>query len=213
MKSTEELLRAYSEANDKAALQELFHRQREDVYLTARRILRNDADALDATQATFLQAMRRIGTLREAGRFPAWLRRISVNVALGMKRSRAPDPEAERERLRAVRVPDRDEAQVREELEILKVELDRLPEGYRLPIVLHHCEGLSYEEIGRLLACPKNTVGTKIHRGLERLRAALTPALAHSAEVLLALLGEAAPPPGKPDLPGSPPVPPASEWA
>ena len=79
---------------------------------------------------------------------------------------------------------------------ILQRALEDLPEEYRLPILLHHCEGLTYEEIARILGCPRGTVGTNIHRGLERLRRALSPRLELSDQALAALLGG---PPANPD--------------
>lgn len=192
MKPDEELLRA----GDRASLEELFERRKDDVYRTARRILRNDADALDATQATFLNALQALSTLKEATRFPGWLRRIAVNVALGMKRSRL----TERAHADATRPAELDPAMSAEDFDVLKRAVADLPDDYRLPIVLHHAEGLSYDEIARMLEWPRGTVGTNIHRGLERLRTALAGSFASSDKVLIALL-EGSPPPIAPKGP------------
>ena len=190
MKSDEELFRA----GDRASLEALFERHKDDVYRTARRILRHDADALDATQATFLNALQALSTLKEAAKFPGWLRRIAVNVALGMKRSRF----AERLRLDdASRPVEFEPAMSADDFNILKRAVAELPDEYRLPIVLHHAEGLSYDEIARMLEWPRGTVGTNIHRGLERLRTALTGSFANSDKILIALL-EGSPPPASP---------------
>jgi len=186
MTSDEDLFRA----GDRESLQELFERHREDFYRTARRILRNDADALDATQATFLNALQALPTLKDAARFPGWLRRIAVNAALGMKRTRGLD------RRRAESAP-RTEAELTmsaEDFQVLRRALDDLPDEYRQPILLHHAEGLSYEEIAQILEWPRGTVGTNIHRGLERLRTALAGCFASSDQILIALLEHAAPP-------------------
>jgi len=174
-------------------VQDLFERHREDVYRTTRRILRNDADALDATQATFLNALQALPTLKEAEKFPGWLRRIAVNVALGMRRSRA----SERATGDLVRAPEPTPVLNADDYQVLKRAVNELPEEYRLPIVLHHSEGLSYEEIARIMDCPRGTVGTNIHRGLERLRLALAGSFAASDEILAALL--VGPPPMPPD--------------
>jgi RNA polymerase sigma-70 factor (ECF subfamily) len=190
MKSDEELFRAHSEDGDRDALQELFERHKDDVYRATRRILRNDADALDATQATFLNALQSLPTLKEAGRFPGWLRRIAVNAALGMKRSRG----SERARAGSIPKPGMEVPMSAEDFQVLKRALNELPEEYRLPIVLHHSEGLSYEEIARMLDWPRGTVGTNIHRGMERLRISLAGSFASSDRVLIALL-EGSPPP------------------
>jgi RNA polymerase sigma-70 factor (ECF subfamily) len=190
MKSDEELFRAYSAESDRDALQELFERHKDDVYRTTRRILRNDADALDATQSTFLNALQALPSLKEADRFPGWLRRIAVNAALGMKRSRG----SERAHAGSSARPEMETPMSAEDFQVLKRALDELPEEYRLPIVLHHSEGLSYEEIARMLEWPRGTVGTNIHRGMERLRISLAGSFASSDRVLIALL-EGTPPP------------------
>jgi RNA polymerase sigma factor (sigma-70 family) len=51
--------------------------------------------------------------------------------------------------------------------------LERLPEDFRIPIILCDMEGLSYEEIAEIVACPVGTVRSRIHRGRRELRAAL----------------------------------------
>jgi len=173
-------------------VQELFERHREDVYRTTRRILRNDADALDATQATFLNALQALPSLKEADKFPGWLRRIAVNVALGMRRTRV----AERAYGGSVRSAETPPPMSAADFEVLKRAVNELPEDYRLPIVLHHSEGLSYDEISRIMECPRGTVGTNIHRGLERLRLSLAGSFAASDEILIALLE--GPPPAPP---------------
>jgi hypothetical protein len=66
---------------------------------------------------------------------------------------------------------------------------EKLPEALRLPILLHHCDGLSYDEIAEALGMPRGTVGTNIHRGLDRLRSAIPGAL--SLGGLVALLSAA----------------------
>jgi RNA polymerase sigma-70 factor (ECF subfamily) len=198
MKSDEELFRAHSESSDRDALQELFERHQDDVYRTTRRILRNDADALDATQATFLSALQALPTLKEAERFPGWLRRIAVNSALGMKRSRG----SERARAGSIPKPGMEVPMSAEDFQVVQRALDELPEEYRLPIVLHHREGFSYEEIAGMLEWPRGTVGTNIHRGMERLRVSLAGSFASSDRLLIALL-EGGPPRESPQGPDS----------
>jgi RNA polymerase sigma-70 factor, ECF subfamily len=186
MKTDEELFRA-------GDLEALFQRHKDDVYHAARRILRNDADALDATQATFLNALQALSTLKEASKFPGWLRRIAVNVALGMKRSRYTERLHADDASRPVELSE--PALSAEDFNVLKRAVAELPEDYRLPIVLHHAEGLSYDEIARTLEWPRGTVGTNIHRGLERLRTALAGSFANSDKILIALLEGSPPPP------------------
>src|SRR5437762_774677 len=55
-------------------------------------------------------------------------------------------------------------------------------------ILRHDADGLSYEEVAQILDWPRGTVGTNIHRGLERLRTALAGSFASSDRILIALL-------------------------
>jgi RNA polymerase sigma-70 factor (ECF subfamily) len=178
-------------------LQVLFERHKDDVYRTAHRILRNDADALDATQSTFLNALQALSTLKETAKFPGWLRRIAVNAALGLKRSRSRLAYSDADRAAEI-----EPAMSAEDFQVLKRAVAELPEEYRLPIVLHHAEGFSYDEIARMLEWPRGTVGTNIHRGLERLRTSLAGSFANSDKILIALLESSRPstaPPAGPE--------------
>ena len=180
-------------------LQGLFERHKDDIYRTTRGILRNDADALDATQAAFLNALQALPTLKEEAKFPGWLRRIAVNVALGMKRARA----AMRPTSETDRVAEIEPGMSADDFQVLKRAVAELPEEYRLPIVLHHAEGFSYDEIARMLEWPRGTVGPNIHRGLERLRTALAGSFANSDKILIALLEGSRPPLDPPSGPAT----------
>ena len=61
----------------------------------------------------------------------------------------------------------------REATEAWAARLLALPERYRAPIVLHHVDGLGYDEIAVALGRPEGTVKTQVHRGLALLRAAI----------------------------------------
>jgi hypothetical protein len=54
--------------------------------------------------------------------------------------------------------------------DVLHAELERLPEKYKLPLVLHHVEGFTEEETGALLGCPAGTVSMRLSRGRQKLR-------------------------------------------
>ena len=65
--------------------------------------------------------------------------------------------------------------------------LDRLPEDFRIPIILCDMEGFAYDEIAQIMSCPVGTVRSRIHRGRRELRTALRPCVD----------GSKVPPPGK----------------
>ena len=87
----------------------------------------------------------------------------------------------------------------REELEALHEEVSRLPDRYRVPVVLCDLEGLSYQDAANKLGCPVGTIGVRLRRARQRLRARMARrGLAPTASLLASLLapevGVASPP-------------------
>jgi RNA polymerase sigma-70 factor (ECF subfamily) len=151
-------------------------------------VLRNDAEAEDVTQATFMAALRGLSSLNAPDRFTAWLCGIALRLARKSLRRSADD--ARRRALAGNRRTSFPEASMNEgDPEAVFRAVDQLPDDVRLPILLHHCDGLSYDEIAGMLDMPRGTVGTNIHRGLDRLRSAIPGTVALGA--LLAAAGSA----------------------
>ena len=73
----------------------------------------------------------------------------------------------------AIRRVESDEPDGEEVWPELYEELGRLPDRFRLPVLLCHLEGLSYEQAARRLGCPIRTVQSRLARGREKLRARL----------------------------------------
>ena len=100
-----------------------------------RRVLRNQQDAEDAFQATFLVLARKGGSIRRPGSLAAWLHHVARRLALRAK------AKTDRRRLRESQIagrqpisrPESPDAEVRA---ILADELSRLPEKYRAAVVL-----------------------------------------------------------------------------
>lgn len=114
---------------------------------------------------------------------------VALRVAVRARRR-----EAQR-RLREQAVPGRDAREERPEASwqdvrpILDEEIQRLPEKYRLPIILCYLEGQTNDEAARLLNCPRGTIATRLARGRERLRSRLVRrGLTLSGGALAALL-------------------------
>ena len=136
------------------------------LYRTASAVLWNDADAADALQECILRAWRRLDSLREEERFDAWLTRILLNCCRDIQRQarRRPLPldEALREGSHEA-VPDTG----------LREALRALPTQYRLPLLLHHLDGYSLEEISRMLRLPISTLKGRLYEARRRLKALL----------------------------------------
>jgi len=144
------------------------------LYNVAYRLTGNDDDAFDLVQEALLRVRKGLETYRP-GSMEGWLSRIVTNVFLD---------EVRRKRRRPIEVlpedperllpssPGADEAT--ESLpDDVQAALRRLPEDFRMAVVLCDVVGLSYEEIADALSVPVGTVRSRIHRGRRLLRAAL----------------------------------------
>lgn len=136
------------------------------------------------TQEVFVKAFYRISSYKGDAAFYTWLYRVAVNAATdwrkkwrrrkGLSLEESPtgaeglgDESPRPERL----------AHGRELGERLEQSLERLPENYRAILVLREYEGLSYEEMGRVLGLPKGTVESRLFRARERLKEMMDPYL------------------------------------
>jgi RNA polymerase sigma-70 factor (ECF subfamily) len=125
--------------------------------------------AEDLTQQTFLVAQQRIHQLRDPDRLAAWLMRILRNAFLkyrrGMKPLAARPLELDEEQLVCEH---RSQAVYDEEL--LHAALQRLPEEFRIVVLMFYFEALSYREIAEELALPVGTVMSRLSRAKGHLR-------------------------------------------
>jgi RNA polymerase sigma factor (sigma-70 family) len=172
----EQLLERLNTCRDEAAelaFEALVERHGPMVLRACRGILRNDHDAEDAFQATFLILARRAGMVWVRDSVGPWLHRVACRVAVRAKRAAEQRRTTER---RAAEVAKRpvEEARWHELQGILHHEIDRLPDRYRSPVVLCDLEGHTYEEAARHLGCPVGTLKSRLSRGRDRLRERLT---------------------------------------
>jgi|GEM_PF-684355 len=144
------------------------------VYRACRAITRDEHDAEDAFQATFLILARRHRSLWVRDSLGPWLHRVARRAATRAKV--AADRRGEAERVAAgpavghimVTVGDGDERAA-----IIHEEIDRLPGRYRQPIILCDVEGRTHEAAARAMGCPVGTVKSRLARGRARLRGRL----------------------------------------
>ncbi|HEV3164179.1 MAG TPA: sigma-70 family RNA polymerase sigma factor, partial [Isosphaeraceae bacterium] len=143
------------------------------VLRVCRGILRDEHDAMDAFQATFLVLVRKRGSLWVRDSLGPWLHLVACRAA-----GRARADAARRRALAqsaAKLMPSGTSDGIKDDLAaILHEEVERLPDRYREPIVLCDLEGRTCEEAARHLGCPVGTVGSRLARGRKRLRSRLT---------------------------------------
>jgi RNA polymerase sigma factor (sigma-70 family) len=165
-----ELLRRYADHRDEAAFELLLWRHGGMVWGVCRRVAPDQAAAEDAFQAAALALARHAGAVRGAGSVAGWLYRVAHRAALAVRPRRREEPVA--------RVPDcpdpgpdpAESAAARELARVIDGELSRLPETFRLPLVLCELEGRSNAEAAALLGCPVGTVESRLTRARARLR-------------------------------------------
>ncbi len=169
------LLDRFLVERDPAAFEAILTRHGPMVLGVCKRFLRNQADVEDAFQATFLILVRKAAGLRDRQALAPWLYGVAFRVASRARsqverRAPATAMDAVDSRSEAIGANlERDEA-----LTALHEELSRLPETYRVPIVLCHLEGLTHEEAAERLNWPVGTVRGRLFRGRAKLRERLS---------------------------------------
>jgi RNA polymerase sigma factor (sigma-70 family) len=165
------LLARFAEHRDEAAFAALVKRHGPLVWGVCRRVLGGGPDAEDCFQATFFVLVRKARYLSRPDLLGNWLYAVAYRTALRTRANstRRPDgPLTER----SANDP-AGEAYRNELRRILDAELSRLPERYRMPVVLCYLEGQTHQEAARWLGCPRKTVTTRLSRACKLLRSRL----------------------------------------
>lgn len=157
----EELVRQ-AQKGDGDAFTELMQSQMQNLYKTARAMLKNDEDAADAISDTILACWEKIGQVREIRFFRTWMTKILINKCNDILRQYKKDGTAEE-------ISDNVYFSERyENIEWLET-LKSLDEKYRLVMVLYYVDGLDTAEISEFLKIPGATVRTRLARGRNRI--------------------------------------------
>jgi RNA polymerase sigma factor (sigma-70 family) len=186
-----ELLARFVRSRDEAAFELLIWRHGTMVHNVCRRVLRDAHAAEDAFQATFLVLVRKAGSIGRRDSLAGWLYRVAYRVALRARSRAVPRPAAD---LPEPAAPAPDAVLWRDLRPVLDEEVDRLPQKYRLPVVLCYLSGLTTDEAARQLGVPRGTVLSRLAWARQRLRARLSlRGVAPSAGLVAALLAPEAP--------------------
>ncbi len=156
------LLERYVEYRDEAAFEALLRRHGPMVLGVCRRVLRHEADARDAFQATFVVLIRRAGTIEPRSQVGNWLYGVACKTSVKVL---AMNRRVNAKRVHAVNFHvEPDQSTDPEVLAALDRELSHLPDNYRTVIVLCELEGKSLKEAARQLECPQGTVASRLAR-------------------------------------------------
>ena len=177
------------QTGDEEAVRELADRYGHRIFQMALRHMKNREDAEEVTQDVLLKVYRKIDKFRGDAALSSWIYRITFNTAMSRLRTgraeRAAD--VERDRALARRKEDSagpaiprhpadwshmpDEELLRRQLrDAVATALPRLPEIYRVPVVLRDIEGLTTEEASKRLRVKDQTLKSRLHRGRVMLR-------------------------------------------
>jgi RNA polymerase sigma-70 factor (ECF subfamily) len=167
-----------SRRGDLAAFERLVVRYEARIRRLAFAFVRDESLAEDVAQDTFLQALRRIDSLKQATSVRSWLFSIAVNRARDELRRRARwapgDLGSETEPALVASDPSGEDRVLQRQLRgHLQAVIADLPDRYRVPLLLKEVEGMTYLEIGRTLGIPMGTAQIRIHRARLRLRESL----------------------------------------
>jgi RNA polymerase sigma factor (sigma-70 family) len=157
-----QLLDSFLGRRDEAAFEALLRRHGPMVLGVCRRVLGNPDDAEDAFQATFLVLVRKAATVRPREMVGNWLYGVAYRTAMKVRTMNAKRRTKEKQ-ARERRPPESSGDGVTEELLAqLDAELNRLPEKYRVAVVLCDLEGKSREEAARQLQIPQGTLSSRL---------------------------------------------------
>jgi RNA polymerase sigma factor (sigma-70 family) len=165
-----ELLERFTAQRDDAAFAAMVERHGPMVLTVCRSILRHHQDAEDAFQATFLVLARKADTIREPEALAGWLYEVAHNAALKAQVNAARRRDQERRAVPLASASPALDITVRELQRVLHEELRRLPEKYRLPLVLCYLEDRTHEAAAAQLGWSDGTFRGRLERGRERLR-------------------------------------------
>jgi cobalt-zinc-cadmium efflux system membrane fusion protein len=172
--SDAQLLERFVSRRDEAAFEVLVWRHGSLVLNVCGRLLRNAEDREDAFQATFLALTRRAGSIGKGEALGSWLYKVAYRVALRV-RARAARQATRPEGGLALLAPASTDSEVGPDARpVLDAEINRLPDKYRVPLILCYLQGKTTAEAARQLGCARGTICSRLAWARQRLRRRLT---------------------------------------
>lgn len=185
----DQLLVERVQTGDKRAFDLLVSKYQRRLMRLVSRLVHDPAEAEDVVQETFIKAYRALRHFRGDSAFYTWLYRIGINTAKnylvtqGRRTPTSTESDAEQaeafddgDNLRDINTPESMLAS-KQIADTVNAAMDVLPLELRTAIVLREIEGLSYEEISAIMACPIGTVRSRIFRAREVIAEKLKPLL------------------------------------
>ena len=178
-----------AQQGDKHAFELLVSKYQRKLGRLLSRFIRDAGEVEDVTQEAFVKAYRALPSFRGDSAFYTWLYRIGINTAKNYLTSMGRRPptstnydseEAEAfddsDQLRDLNTPE-NLLMSKQIAQTVNQSMDRLPEELRAAIMLREIEGMSYEDIAKIMDCPIGTVRSRIFRAREAIAEELRPLL------------------------------------
>ena len=182
----EEVLVSRAREGDLTAYDDLVRRYQERIYATVYHMTSNHEDANDLAQEAFIKAFHALKSFKGGSSFYTWVYRIAVNKTINFLKQRKNksqislddlDFNAEHDpdlvALISEKTPRRD-VNLAELQEKLNVAMQKLSEPHRLVVTLHDVQGLSHEEIAKIMDCNIGTVRSRLFYARQQLQAYLS---------------------------------------
>lgn len=181
--STEELVEK-AQNDDTDAVEELIKRYQGTIYASFYYLSKECEDILDLTQEALVKMSKSIKNLRDPKKFKSWLNQIVTNLFYDHLRSKTrkcqtvpidKNDDDKTDSCNVIELPSRcknpEEKTLGTELsEVIKESIHKLPDSFRLAIVLREFQGFSYEEIASITNTNVGTVKSRIARARNKLQ-------------------------------------------
>ena len=191
-----------AKSGDQSAFRAIMEQNNRRLYRVARAVMKDDTEAEDVVQETYLRAFFNLSKFRGESSLTTWLTRIALNEALGRKRKQramvtletvetAQQTSAQIIQFPAMNTetdPERSAAQS-EIQRLLERAMDALPEPFRVVFVMRDVEEMSIEETAFHLGIRPQTVKTRLHRARRLLRQSLDGELASTLKEMFPFAG------------------------
>ncbi len=179
------LLVRKAQGGDICAYDDLIRRHQGRIYATLYHMTSNHEDANDLVQETFIKAYQALGNFKGDSSFFTWIYRIAVNKTLNFLKQRKNRVQMSLNDLdfNAEHDPDlialicektpHHEANLAELQEKLNAGMRKLSETHRLVMTLHDVQGLTHEEIGKIMDCNTGTVRSRLFYARQQMKSYL----------------------------------------
>lgn len=173
-------------SGDRDAFNTLINIYQVKIINIAFRMLSSQEDALDAAQETFIKVYKGINSFKGTSSFSTWIYRICTNVCNDILRKRMKslghislddddgDDEAPKTDIADTSPTPEQAYELSERQKLVQEGINKLSDEYKKVIILYDIEGLSYEDISKILGCPIGTIKSRLNRARNNLKKILS---------------------------------------